>query len=136
MPPYLEDNIPKLGKFSSLLKVTIPYHEQFSGRSQFAVGFIATFLEIIIFILVLCDCIGKLSDESVDVIRDELKEFFKTVEDIDKSEEALCLFFLGQRKLSHKSIADVVEALIGVYLQVKSVFTASFECERVIYNMY
>lgn len=64
---------------------------------------------------------GNLSPDSVERIGNKLRDFFQSVEDIDKNEESIALSLLNLRKLSHKSIADVMEALIGVYLQVDSV---------------
>lgn len=90
VPTVLKDFLEVVNIRSALFRMSIPYHEQFSGR---------------------------ISKDTVDVIRDELHTFVKQVERGQKDEDEVVDFLLGKQHLQHKSVSDVVEALIGLYLK-------------------
>lgn len=48
-----------------------------------------------------------------------MKELFRTSVNGNKDQIAAALYYLGKHEISVKNVADVVEALIGIYLQAR-----------------
>lgn len=65
-------------------------------------------------------CVGEISAFTMENIRKELTEFMSNVKESNETEDKRADFYFGKQHFAHKSVSDVMEALIGVYLKVRS----------------
>nr|BAX36483.1 Dicer4 [Planococcus kraunhiae] len=97
--PDLLMNIRKITSPSVIFHVKIPYMEQFSG---------------------------SISENTMSVMKTDVKEFVDNVANKPETtkQESAALSFFGKQSVSDKTIADVVEALIGVYVKTGGIESA------------